>query len=292
MLAGLGTALGHLGRKQRGIGADQRGDAFTFLPDDDAAHQQLDRGHRRRGREQGIKQFTHANNTLTQLAQAKHHANRNTIVFKVRVNTVDALPAGVQPVTVAGHHRLQCDLVALRAKKGAAKILHVGWESGIGLDILLVPGHSQSQLGRKAGGTNLRGAVRQGVHQVVLPVQRVGLGLGRQQSYKLSNLRFGQGAHPLRVKTRRRDQRKQLAAVDGLRRTGQHFAAQALGQFTDKRGARCKAKVCQQGRQVNGLHQRMPPSLQARAQFRLGLNCHDEALQARGAGLNRAFVAP
>ena len=154
-----------------------------------------------------------------------------------------------------------------------------------------VPVHAQPQLGRKAGGADLRRAVGDGVHQAVVPAPGVARRVGRQQHRELLHLGFFQRTDPLGIETRRHHQRKQLRGVAGFRRARQQLAAQALGQFADKGGARRKAEIGQQGRDIDRLDQCFPPGLQTRLQLGLLLHGFDEGLHPRHGGLDRGLVA-
>ena len=245
MFAGFGASLSHFGRQQRGIGADQRADAFAFLRNDGAARQQLECSHGRFGRKQRVEQFARAQHSRAQLAQAKHHSDRNAVFFDMDINAVDGLPAGIELAPVVGDNRLQRSLITPGPKKNTAQLLRITGQRMKGPHMGAGPVHAQPQLRRKAGGPDLRRAVINGVHQAVLPTPDIAPRIGRQQRLELLDLRLLQCADPLGIKTRRHHQCEQFRRIAGFGRAGKQLAAQALAQFADKGGARRKAEVSQ-----------------------------------------------
>ena len=139
----------------------------------------------------------------------------------MRVHTVNRLAADLQARAQLGNRRLQFVLAFGGVKKRAAELAQVIRQRVKRPRIVVGAVHSQPQLGCKASGPDLRCAVSQRVHHLVVPGGGVGGHIDREQSHQFSNLRLGNAGQPQRIKPGRRHQREQLGCVNGFRRAGQ-----------------------------------------------------------------------
>ena len=132
---------------------------------------------------------------------------------------------------------------------------------GLGLARLFA--HAQTQLGRKAGGQDLPGAVGDGVQQRALPMAGAALlAGGHQHGQQAAQQGFVQRRQPARVEIARQRQHEQLRRIQRFGAGGQQFVAHALGQLAGHGGALGKAEVRQQRGDVHLLRERCPPGLQ------------------------------
>ena len=108
----------------------------------------------------------------------------------MRVDAVDGLAAAVEPGAKAVDGSLQLRVVLYRTKKHAAQLIDIGRQGVKCPRILTGLVHAKPQLRCKTGGANLRGAVAQRVHQVLLPARGVCIRISRQQGGQCINLRL------------------------------------------------------------------------------------------------------
>ena len=151
--------------------------------------------------------------------------------------------------------------------------------------------HAKAQFRRKAGGTDLTGAIGDGLQQHVLPLaEAIGPGQDQQRAHTLQCWSVQQG-QPLGVKGARKTQGKELGRVVGLGRTRQQFVSQPFTEFADECRALGKSEVSQQGGGVHRCGQSGPPRQPAGLRLRVGLDGIKQQLQPRHGGGGRGAVA-
>ena len=292
VLARFGIALGHFGRQQRAVGGQQRAHAVALAPHAHQLRQQPQRVLRGRLRQQAVQQRAHTQDARTHLAQTKHQAHGDAVVLKVQVNGVDGAAAGVQALAQLVYGGVQPVAGAQRVQHLDTQGFNLAQQGVKRLGLALLGAHAHTQLGRKAGGQHLPGAVGHGVQQHLLPAHAglflVGPQQQRQQAPGGSQVERHQ---PLGIKVGGQRLREQLRGINRVGAARHHFEAQAFGKFAEKRRARGKAKVGQQGGDVQPIGHLAPPGLQALAQHGIGIHGIAKQAQARQAVVYRAGIA-
>ena len=198
--------------------------------------------------------------------------------------------AGFEPLAQALRRLVQPLRRAQAVQHLHAQAFHVADQRVEGLGLARLLAHAQAQVGGKAGGEDLSGAVGDGVQQRGLPLQPLVVRAG-QQAHQPVELRLGYRGQPLGVKGRGQCQTEQLRGVQRLGAAGQQLVAQACSHFADHGVARRKAKIGQQGGDVHRLHQHLPPGLQARLQLRARIYRIDEGLHPVKCGRDGRLVS-
>ncbi|MNS86248.1 hypothetical protein D3C72_1201460 [compost metagenome] len=293
MLARLGAALGHLGREHRRVGGDQRADAVALAARQHQLAHQPRHARPRHGRHQAVEQLADAQHALAQLAQPEHQADRDAVVFQVRVDRRGAGAAGVEPVAEGHEGGLQRFFVARQGEHLLAQRVQVGHEGVERARLARFGADAQPQLGRKARRHHLAAAVGDGVHHRVAPARRAvghGRGVGQQRA-DARELGVVEQRDPAGVEHAGQHQPEQVRGVGGLGRARQDLAAHAFAELAQEGGARRKAVVGQQRREVDRLRERAPPGAQPLAQLGACLDGVEQQLHAADGGLRRGAVA-
>ena len=234
-----------------------------------------------------FQQLALAQHARAQLAQPEHHADGNAVFFQMGIDAVDRLAAGVEPLAVLLTAACSAASSRARLEKSRAQLLHIGGQGMKGAGMRAGPVHAQPQLGRKAGGADLRRAVGQGVHQAVVPAPCVSpRRVGRQQRGELRR----PAALPARSATGHQSASAPPAGTARRRRVvsgvpGSSLRRRRSASSLTKAVRGAKPKSASRGVMSTVCDQGFPPGLQARLQFGLALHRVDEGLHPRHGGL-------
>ena len=240
MLAGFGTALGHLARQQRVVPRQQGAHAARAGLHLDQADQQAQRL-ARRGREQGVEQLFDALGAGAQLVGLEDDIDRDAMLFEVAGNARRGQPAGVEQC--AQHVGVLSHQGGVARGQGRGQVVGAARQLAEGVVGQQRAVHAQAQRcgeSRRAHGAH---QVVQGFEQARLPAHAAAFGSEQVRgAFKRGVVQRRQPAQ-VGVFEQQREQRGQIARD---RRARQQPVAQALPQRAAQGQPRREAELGEQ----------------------------------------------
>ncbi len=272
VLAGLGAALGDLGRQHGGVGGNEGAQAAPLLADSHQVRQQPRGAGGRVSRHQAVQQGTDAQHPFAQLAQLKHQVDGDAMRVQMGVDRGRRAATGFEPFAKLLQRRLAFLAVEFRCRQiDVAQGFKVAHQAMKRAGLARRRTHTQAQLGGEAGRADLAGAKSERLQHRALPLREGGPRIVRRwrrrwrlQQYLDARQRdVVECRQPLGIKAVGQHQGEQRRGVQRFGRAGQQFQPNTFEKFVNKGTARRKPVVGQQGGAVNAVHQGLPPGTPA-----------------------------